>query len=113
MNATQLGQARATLEAERRRLTDDLDLPPETPAQMTYGSQAAAASEVFAQQRDLALRGKSGKALELVEDALARLDAGTFGRCLRCGAEIPEGRLEVLPWAAFCLKCQQLEKDGR
>jgi DnaK suppressor protein len=113
MNATQLAQARATLEAERRRLTVDLDQPPETPAQMTYGSQAAAASEVFAQQRDLALRGKSGKALELVENALIRLDDGTFGLCLRCGAPIPEGRLEVLPWAAFCLTCQQLEKDGR
>lgn len=113
VNATQLAQARATLEAERRRLTTDLDQPPETPAQMTYGSQAAAASEVFAQQRDLALRGKSGKALELVTNALARLDEGTFGRCLRCGAEIPAGRLEVLPWAAFCLTCQQLEKDGR
>ena len=88
-------------------------MPPETPAQMTYGSQAAAASEVFAQQRDLALRGKSGKALGLVNDALARLDSGTFGHCLRCAAAIPEGRLEVLPWAAFCLACQQLEKDGR
>lgn len=113
MNASQLAQVRATLEAERTRLASDLELPPETPAQMTYGSQAAAASEVFAQQRDLALRGKSGKALGLVTDALARLDAGTFGRCLRCGAAIPEGRLEVLPWAAFCLACQQLERDGR
>lgn len=101
------------LEAEHRRLSEDLDQPPETPAQMTYGSQAAAASEVFAQQRDLALRGKSGNALALVTDALARLDSGTFGRCLRCGEAIPDGRLEVLPWAAFCIACQQLEQDGR
>jgi RNA polymerase-binding transcription factor DksA len=113
MNASQLAAARATLEAARRRLTDDLSVPPETPSQMTYGSQAAAASEVFAQQRDLALRDKSGKGLELVDAALARLDAGTFGHCLRCGVAIPDARLEVLPWAAFCVRCQQLEKDGR
>ena len=113
MNASSLAAARVALEAERRRLTDDLAEPPETPAQMTYGSQAAAASEVFAQQRDLALRGKSGKGLDLVTGALARLDDGTFGRCLRCGAPIPDERLEVLPWAAFCVACQQLEKDGR
>jgi DnaK suppressor protein len=113
MNASSLAAARAALEAERRRLTDDLAEPLETPAQMTYGSQAAAASEVFAQQRDLALRGKSGKGLDLVTGALARLDAGTFGRCLRCGALIADDRLEVLPWAAFCVACQQLEKDGR
>jgi DnaK suppressor protein len=113
MNASQLAAARVTLEATRLRLTDDLSAPPETPSQMTYGSQAAAASEVFAQQRDLALRDKSGKGLELVDAALARLDDGTFGLCLRCGVVIPDGRLEVLPWAAFCVRCQQLEKDGR
>jgi RNA polymerase-binding transcription factor DksA len=113
MNASQLAAARATLEATRRRLTDDLSEPPETPSQMTYGSQAAAASEVFAQQRDLALRDKSGKGLELVDAAIERLDAGTFGSCLRCGTTIPDERLEVLPWAAFCVPCQQLEKDGR
>lgn len=113
MNPSQLANARVALETERRRLTKDLAEPPETPSQMTYGSQAAAASEVFAQQRDLALRGKSGKGLDLVIGALARLDDGTFGRCLRCGAAIPEERLEVLPWAAFCIACQQLEKDGR
>ena len=113
MNAEQLATIRANLEAEHRRLAEDLALPPETPAQMTYGSQAAAASEVFAQQRDLALRGKSGKGLDLVDSALARLDAGTYGSCQRCGQPIPAERLEVLPWAAFCLACQQLEKDGR
>ena len=113
MNTSQLAAARATLEETHRRLTDDLLAPPETPSQMTYGSQAAAASEVFAQQRDLALRDKSGKGLELVDAAIGRLDAGTFGSCLRCGAEIPAERLEVLPWAAFCVRCQQLEKDGR
>lgn len=113
MNTSQLALARVALEAERSRLTDDLAEPPETPSQMTYGSQAAAASEVFAQQRDLALRGKSGKGLDLVIGALARLDDGSFGRCLRCAAPIPDARLEVLPWAAFCIACQQLEKDGR
>ena len=45
MNSSQLAAARATLEDTRRRLTDDLSEPLETPSQMTYGSQAAAASE--------------------------------------------------------------------
>ena len=59
------------------------------------------------------VRDKSGKGLELVDAALDRLSAGTFGLCLRCGRPIPDERLEVLPWAAFCVRCQQLEKDGR
>ncbi len=113
MNADQLAAARTTLDEARRRLTTDLAEPPEIPSQMTYGSQAAAASEVFAQQRDLALRDKAGKGLELVNGALERLADGTFGCCLRCANPIPDERLEVLPWAAFCVRCQQLEKDNR
>ena len=61
------------------------------PGQMTYGSQAAAASQVFAQQRDLALRDRSDQQLALVDEALARLDAGTFGTCVRCGRPIAAG----------------------
>jgi DnaK suppressor protein len=105
--------ARAALQAERERLRSELDAGIEAPGQMTYGSQAAAASQVFAQQRDLALRDKADKELELVEAALARLDDGTFGRCLRCGQAIPAGRLEALPWAAYCIACQKLVADGR
>jgi DnaK suppressor protein len=105
--------ARASLLAEQTRLRAELDEVVDAPGQMTYGSQAAAASQVFAQQRDLALRDKAEKELALVEGALARLDAGSFGRCLRCGGAIAEGRLEALPWAAYCIACQKLVDSGR
>jgi DnaK suppressor protein len=113
MDPIGLAAARSTLATERARLRTELEAGIEAPGQMTYGSQAAAASQVFAQQRDLALREKAEKEVELVEAALARLDDGTFGRCLRCGNEIPAGRLEVLPWAAYCIACQKLVAEGR
>lgn len=99
---------RAALEAERRRDLDELGETVQAPDQMTYGSQAAAASQVFAQQRDLALHDRSQSQLELVDAALARLDAGTFGICLRCDRPIAAARLEALPWAAHCIECQTL-----
>ncbi len=74
---------------------------------MTYGSQAAAASQVFEQQRDLALRDRSTAQLALVEAALARLDDGSFGACVRCARPIAPARLEALPWAATCIDCQR------
>jgi RNA polymerase-binding transcription factor DksA len=40
--------------------------------------------------------------------ALARMDAGTFGSCERCGNAIPEERLEALPTATLCVACKQL-----
>ena len=38
--------------------------------------------------------------------ALARLQTGTYGRCLECGAEIGPRRLEAVPWTARCVGCQ-------
>jgi DnaK suppressor protein len=38
--------------------------------------------------------------------ALARLDDNTYGRCVDCGVEIPEGRLDARPDAARCVNCQ-------
>lgn len=42
----------------------------------------------------------------LVLDALARIDEGSYGRCVKCGDMVPEGRLEAKPEAARCLSCQ-------
>lgn len=40
-----------------------------------------------------------------VDAALARIDAGTYGTCARCGTAIPEERLELRPFAATCVAC--------
>ncbi|WP_439901205.1 TraR/DksA family transcriptional regulator [Microbacterium azadirachtae] len=49
--------------------------------------------------------------LQQVDDALARVDAGTYGVCASCGRRIPAGRLEVRPFAEHCVACA--EKLGR
>ena len=45
--------------------------------------------------------------LRQVEDALERLELGEYGRCLGCGTAIPPKRLEAVPWARFCITCQE------
>ena len=111
--ATDDESIREALETERARLVEELGEAIQAPGQMTYGSQAAAASEVFAQQRDLALRDRADQQLVLVDEALARLDAGTFGTCVRCGQQIAPERLEALPWAPRCIDCQRLDSRDR
>ncbi len=96
---------RAALEAEATRLRESLGEPIEGPGQMTYGSQAAAATHVFEQQRDLALRDHERAQLALVEDALVQLDAGTYGTCRSCDKAIAAARLEAIPWSATCIDC--------
>jgi len=52
--------------------------------------------------------------LEKIEQALTRIESGTYGRCINCGGWIGRARLEVMPAAVRCRKCQEkLEKfDG-
>lgn len=50
--------------------------------------------------------------LQLVREALHRLNRGEYGDCLQCGNEIPVKRLEVSPWVRYCVSCQELEDQG-
>ncbi len=50
--------------------------------------------------------------LRLVEEALGRIDRGGFGLCTQCERGIPAKRLEVQPWARYCLRCQELADSG-
>jgi DnaK suppressor protein len=97
--------ARARLETERARLLAELGEPIEAPGQMTYGSQAAAATQVFEQQRDLALRDHQRAQLLQVETALASLAAGRYGTCASCGNPIAIERLQAIPWVQLCIDC--------
>jgi DnaK suppressor protein len=100
--------SRAALEAEHERVARELaDAEVLAPGQITYGSQAAAATHVFEQQRDLALRDHNRLLLASIDAALARLDAGRYGTCTRCGGQIAPERLDALPWAALCIDCQR------
>lgn len=57
--------------------------------------------------------GKSHQTLVQIDEALNRISAGDYGECMECGEEIPEQRLELLPFAQFCVKCKEkLEKEG-
>jgi DnaK suppressor protein len=60
----------------------------------------------------LSLTEMERKQIRLVEEALQRIDAGTYGTCQQCEQEIPEKRLEVEPWARHCIRCQELEELG-
>lgn len=63
-----------------------------------------------AEARDLAVRNldRSVRLLRQIEEALRRLDKGEYGICANCEEEIGPKRLRALPWAQFCLKCQEI-----
>jgi DnaK suppressor protein len=62
----------------------------------------------------LRINGLDYLQLRLVEEALDRLDTGDYGICLGCDEPIAEKRLQALPWARYCVRCQEqigLETD--
>jgi RNA polymerase-binding protein DksA len=100
--------------ADRDRLRAELrhqrpSLEEEHPGYSTH--MADDATEVFEQTRDLALRRNMERDLEMIEEALERLEANTYGTCERCGQSIGTPRLDALPQVRFCMSCQTyLEK---
>ncbi len=57
-------------------------------------------------ERDLALSAQARAAVDEIDRALAKMEAGTYGVCERCGNPIPKARLKALPYAALCVACK-------
>ena len=65
------------------------------------------------QEMELSMLTEGGNVLQLIEDALKRIVDGEYGKCQDCGEDIPEARLEVRPYAVYCVKCKTIrEKNG-
>jgi DnaK suppressor protein len=75
---------------------------------MGYGNHMADdATEAFEQSKGLSLQQTIRHRLEEVNDALGKFDDGTYGSCEQCGQTIDWARLEALPAARLCIRCQQ------
>jgi RNA polymerase-binding transcription factor DksA len=67
---------------------------------------AEVATDADRRERELAEQLRWRERVTRIEAAKAALAAGTYGICVDCGAEIPEGRLRAVPDAARCVPCQ-------
>ncbi len=108
--AIDLDAVRATLEAERAGLADELgDLTTVTrdpAATIGFGKRVGeGTSQAIDRIEKVGQAGALTAKLADVERALAKIDEGTYGTCDRCGNEIPEGRLEARPWSVLCVDC--------
>ncbi|NOY81221.1 MAG: TraR/DksA family transcriptional regulator [Kiritimatiellaeota bacterium] len=85
-----------------------------TDSDQTGKDLADAGTEDFLRNTELVLLGEEGKRLALVQEALRRLDEGTYGRCIDCGKRIQSARLDAIPYAKLCVDCKALREanDG-
>src|ERR1700739_2435 len=76
--------------------------------------QADAGSDAYDRDFALSLLSQEQDALYEIEEALKRVEAGTYGICEMSGKPIPHARLEAIPFARFTVECQaQLEKQNK
>lgn len=85
------GEARDSGDGEVRDSTDDA---------------TASQNTTEALQEDVLL----SQTLTQVQDALKRIEDGSYGKCTACGREIEAPRLEAIPWAAYCLADQEKQE---
>jgi RNA polymerase-binding protein DksA len=112
MDTTELKRLRALLEAQRaqvRREIEELGADPAADEVVVVSDAGFSDRSHSTEERSrlIALVGSHRANLRDVEAALARIDAGTYGTCVRCGNRISPERLEALPWAALCIDCKQ------
>ncbi|MFO7299462.1 MAG: TraR/DksA C4-type zinc finger protein [Actinomycetes bacterium] len=72
-------------------------------------ARLAQLEEIPADEVERAFRDLAEKALEEIEAALERIDAGVYGLCERCQAPISVARLEVMPQTPFCVGCASVK----
>jgi DnaK suppressor protein len=124
VSAVDTEQFRELLQEKRQAVVEALDylhhensgsLEEET-GELVSGSadqhMADTATETVDREIDYTLEETDGRLLAAIDTALARIENGTYGICVNCGAQIAPERLEAMPWATLCIDCKRKEERG-
>jgi len=122
MTKTELEHWRQRLLALKKRLGADLSQLEEEALQPVGGEAGGSLSDVPLHPADLAtanydtevgleLLENEAQILKEIDDALARIDKGTYGICENCHREISRERLEAVPYARYCIRCARKFQD--
>ena len=97
------GLFRQVTEAEMSSRERDLEAT-QDPADM--------AANAYTKELLISMSANDRGLLALIDEALHRIETGGFDECVNCGEPVPEKRLEAVPWARYCLTCQDLQERG-
>ncbi len=70
------------------------------------------AANAYTKELLMSMSTNDRQLLESIDSALYRIQAGEYGYCDNCGEAIHEKRLEAVPWAHHCVRCQELNERG-
>jgi DnaK suppressor protein len=70
------------------------------------------AANAYTKELLFSMSANDRRLLELIDESLGRIEAGEYGECVHCSEPVLEKRLEAVPWARHCLRCQDLQERG-
>ncbi len=82
-------------------------LPPTVGTSSRQGDLADQATGNNETHIQLKLKQTDAKILQAIEEALWRLEQGTYGMCRDCGEPVAEARLKAIPWTRVCITCKE------
>jgi RNA polymerase-binding protein DksA len=112
---------RSILLEERNRVTNAINhlheqnagsIEDETEEETYDNHLADSATATLNREIDYTLEENSEHVLAAINEALRRIEEGSFGTCARCGKPIAEERLDAIPYATRCIDCKRLEERG-
>jgi DnaK suppressor protein len=115
-NATRNAELRDMLCSRKRDLQDDLQSrirSVRTDRENEVRDELEDSDARSHRDIELALLQIKTETLGRIDEALVRLDAGEYGRCFACAAEIAATRLRALPFAVRCTKCEERREHGQ
>jgi DnaK suppressor protein len=113
----ELGKVRDMLAAEAAALREDIDRSESDIASRLGDAvgdagddQADVGAKTYEREHELAMTHNARELLTQTEQALERIDNGTYGTCESCGEAIGKARLQAFPRAVLCVACKQREE---
>jgi DnaK suppressor protein len=70
------------------------------------------AANAYTKELLVSMSDNDRQLLNLIDEALERMEDSGYGKCVRCGQALPEKRLDAVPWARHCVRCQELHERG-
>ena len=70
------------------------------------------AANAYTKELLVSMSDNDRQMLNLIDEALERMETSGYGKCVHCGEALPEKRLDAVPWARHCVRCQDLQERG-
>ncbi len=107
-----LRSLREMLEQERDQILQQMKEKHHVSEIVSHGDLVDQSNDYTEREKLLGLAEYDRTRLLSINEALSKIDEGTYGICTMCGEDIPKARLKAMPTAKYCIKCQS-ESEGQ